>query len=419
MLLRVPAEAARRMDIYLPFVLVYFFFNSLFLPWGLLYTTALTPLFYIWLLRQNRRWVVTRFLIVLAPFVAFHLINGVEKKPYAISFALSMAIYIVAYTFYVFVNWTERLEEIFQRVILINFVFSCIGIVLYFTPWDQPMWRPAEVFTEGARVSRFQMFTYEPSYYCTLLAPLILWSFFRFARRMEPRTLAVLLMTVIPLLMSYSFGVILALVIAIGGVHIWHWRHVLKRHYMLVGAPIAALAGLYLLVSSNTFAARLEAFLSGQDSSGMVRTVLSYALAYFIAIKRSIWWGVGFGQIKVLGTELTEQVWGSSQGQLPCAIAETFAQFGFVGLALRLGLELYAAYRTKVWTNYFRLSLFIFIFVYQFTGSFMTNIAEYVIWILAFSPVFPAFMVEKAHEPVLAWFVPRIRVAPAEPEPSH
>ncbi|MBC7536218.1 MAG: hypothetical protein H7258_11050, partial [Ferruginibacter sp.] len=50
---------------------------------------------------------------------------------------------------------------------------------------------------------------------------------------------------------------------------------------------------------------------------------------------------------------------------------------------------------TKVWTNYFRLLLFIFIFIYQFTGSFVTNIAEYVIWILAFTNVFVEFDVDK------------------------
>ncbi|MGZ5135232.1 MAG: hypothetical protein ACXWCG_08785, partial [Flavitalea sp.] len=43
-------------------------------------------------------------------------------------------------------------------------------------------------------------------------------------------------------------------------------------------------------------------------------------------------------------------------------------------------------FKTKVWSNYYRLSLFLFIFIYQFTGSYLTNIAEYVIWILAFHP---------------------------------
>jgi hypothetical protein len=417
-LLRVNPDDAWRMDLYLPFVLVYFFFNSLFLPMGLLYTTALSPLFYFWLLRQGKRWIVARLLLILAPFVFFHLHNGAQTKQYAVSFALAVAIYISAYTIYVFVNWNQRLSDFFLRVVVVNFFMSLIGVVLFYTPWDEAMWRRPEAVSEGIRLIRFQMFTYEPSYYCTLLAPFVLWTFFRFAQRTEPRNLALFLMTVIPLLMSYSLGAISAILIAIAGVHIWHLRHVIRRNYMLIGAPIGAAIAAFLLFSSNTFAARIQNFISGKDASGSVRTVLSYALAYFIAQQKSIWWGVGFGQIKIVGLDMTERFFGGGNGQLPCAIAETMAQFGFVGVAVRLGLELSFFYKTRVWKNYFRLALFLYIFVYQFTGSYLTNIAEYVIWILAFSPVFPEFAVEKAQASWYAWFIPRMRVLRPEPEPE-
>jgi hypothetical protein len=201
-------------------------------------------------------------------------------------------------------------------------------------------------------------------------------------------------------------------------VHLWHLRHVIKRNYMVIGAPLGALATAGVVLGSNTFATRLQLFLSGQDPSGNVRTVLSYALAYFIAQKKSLWWGVGFGQIKVVGIDLINQFWDNG-GRLPCAIAETMAQFGFVGLAVRLGLQLAFFYHTKVWRNYYRLALFIYIFVYQFTGSYLTNIAEYMIWILAFSPVFPEFSVERSRESWYAWFIPRMRVPQSQPEPSH
>jgi hypothetical protein len=51
---------------------------------------------------------------------------------------------------------------------------------------------------------------------------------------------------------------------------------------------------------------------------------------------------------------------------------------------LRLGLEIWLFFRTGVRYNYYRLSLFLFIFIYQFTGSFIMNIAEYVCWAMAF-----------------------------------
>jgi hypothetical protein len=420
-LLRVNPGNAWRMDLYMPFAIIYFFFNSVFLPLGLLYTTVLAPLFYFWLLRQGQRWVAAKFLLLSAPFMVIQFRNGVETTPYIVSLALTMAVYFGAYTFYVFVNWTERLEEFIQWMVVINFALTCIGMILYFTPWEEAMWRPAEAFVGKAVVSRFQMFTYEPSYYCQVIAPLILWSFFKFARRTEPRTLALFLMTLIPLLMSYSFGVILALVLAIAGVHAWNWRHVLKRYYMVVGAPLTAVVSVYILLGSNTFAARMQSFLAGNDSSGMARTVVAWVLAYYIALQKSLLFGVGYGQIKILGAVLTDRFIGSDQGRLPCAVAETLAQFGFIGLALRLGFQVYCFYKTQVWKNYFRLSLFMFMFVYQFTGSYLTNLPEYLTWILAFSPVFPEFAVESSRDRVMAWFVPRMRLQPPAiaPEPLH
>ena len=63
----------------------------------------------------------------------------------------------------------------------------------------------------------------------------------------------------------------------------------------------------------------------------------------------------------------------------------------FAGLIIRFSLEWYFFFRTKTYSNYYRLGLFIFIFIYQFTGSYFFNVAEYTIWTLAFSQVFEEF----------------------------
>jgi hypothetical protein len=44
-----------------------------------------------------------------------------------------------------------------------------------------------------------------------------------------------------------------------------------------------------------------------------------------------------------------------------------------------------------VYNNYYRFALFVFVFIFQFTGSFITNIAELAIWILAFTNTFEEF----------------------------
>jgi hypothetical protein len=57
-------------------------------------------------------------------------------------------------------------------------------------------------------------------------------------------------------------------------------------------------------------------------------------------------------------------------------------------MTLRVIVEIVLFINTRVWQNHYQTVLFFYIFVYQFTGSFITNIAEYVIWVLAFSNVF-------------------------------
>ncbi len=93
---------------------------------------------------------------------------------------------------------------------------------------------------------------------------------------------------------------------------------------------------------------------------------------------------MGLGQLKLLGVEIWNKfyntVFDTNQITIPNAVAETFAIYGIAGLLIRFGLEWYFFFRTKPYTNYYRLGLFIFIFIYQFTGSFLFNIAEYVIW---------------------------------------
>ena len=47
-------EAEGNINKYIPFALIYFFCNSLFLPEGLLYTTLLTPLFLYELIKESK-----------------------------------------------------------------------------------------------------------------------------------------------------------------------------------------------------------------------------------------------------------------------------------------------------------------------------------------------------------------------------
>ena len=134
---------------------------------------------------------------------------------------------------------------------------------------------------------------------------------------------------------------------------------------------------------------------SGRDSSFKGRSSDSFQLALLVAREKSIYFGVGLGQLKLLGAGIWNTFYGTvfntNDIAIPNAVAETFALFGITGLLIRFSLEWWLFIRTKTYTNYYRLGLFIYIFIYQFTGSYLYNIAEYVIWALAYSQVFKEF----------------------------
>jgi hypothetical protein len=144
-----------------------------------------------------------------------------------------------------------------------------------------------------------------------------------------------------------------------------------------------------LFFGDSVFVVRIVNVFSGKDISFRGRTFDSFYLGWQIAAQKSIWFGCGFGQVKEVGTDVFNTFYNTSfytadNVGIPNAIGDTLATLGMVGVFLRLILEVYFFFKTKVYSNYYRLSLFVFIFIYQFTGSFITNIAEYSIWIIAF-----------------------------------
>jgi len=127
----------------------------------------------------------------------------------------------------------------------------------------------------------------------------------------------------------------------------------------------------------------------------------AFILANKLLEKKNEFWGIGIGQIKIIGEATIRNYYlyyTDFRVAIPNAVAETMAIFGWVGVSLRFLIEISLFFYTRVWTNYYRLLLFLFIFIYQFTGSFVTNVAEYVIWILAFTRTFQQFDIKSSKE---------------------
>ncbi len=391
---------------YFPFAFIYFFINSLGLPFGLTYTAILSPFFYWWILRERKKEILLPFFVCLSPFLIAHALFGVDVKAYIISVVNFTAVYIFCQAFYTFLKTATNIESIFKKLLIIN-IFAClIAAVIYFSPYNGLLWMQ-QTITDGVdNFTRLKLFTYEASYYATLFIPLFFFYFMQVILKQNSMNSWLLLsMLIIPYIFSFSIGVISCLLLAVAITYLIHFRMLTKKKRMLslllvaVSITVFFLIILWLFFPQNIIFLRLENIFSGKDTSGNGRTSEAFILAMKMLDLKSYAWGIGAGQIKILGADIIRSYYlydlDYNTFAIPNAAAETLAIFGWIGLSLRILIEYFFFFYTKVWTNYYRLLLFLFIFLYQFTGSFITNIAEYVIWILAFTNAFPDFDVRK------------------------
>jgi len=391
---------------YLPPAILYFFLNGFLLPLGLLYTALLTPLFLVWLYGyRSLRW-LSVFFILLAPYMIIHFVNGVEYWYYFKSTALLFTVFVFCIAFYQYLDNCHTLRTVYKNILVINAVMVVVCVIALFLPWPAlwyGLWNDNKMSLGNINVWRLRMLTYEPSYYSTLFAPIGMYYLLKVLRRELPRPWLYTALVVVPLALSLSFGVILGLALSLacvlvfsGGKTLFRGRN-LRYTASVVLTLVLFFVFLWIFFPENIFFRRISNVLSGKDLSFNGRTLDSFVLGIKIAKERSLWFGVGLGQVKLIGLEFFKVYYNNPHFTIndigiPNNVGDILATFGLVGAFLKLLLEGWLFVKTRVYGNYYRLGLFLFIFMYQFTGSFIMNIAEYAIWILAFKQgLFPEF----------------------------
>ena len=395
-----------RINKYIPFAILYFFFNSLGLPLGLTYTSILSPLLYIWVLRERKEEVLLPFVVCLFPFFIAQLINGVDEQSYLVSVVNYITVYIFIQAFYTFVKKAVHKERIFKILLIGNLLMCLLSLVIYFTPFHDWLWMQHTI-TDGAdNVNRLKMFTYEASYYAVLFTPIFFFYFTQLLLQQNKiNSWWLLLMLCLPYVLSFSIGAIGCIAIACFITYLIHFsaltikKRVQTLFVLAILGFLFAFLFLWFLAPQNDLFIRIQNIIAGKDTSGKGRTSDAFILAMQILEQKNTLFGIGAGQIKILGADIIRSYYlydlDYNDIAIPNATAETLAIFGFAGVTIRIGVELFLFYHTRVWRNYYRLFLFFFIFTYQFTGSFITNVAEYVIWVLAFTNAFPQFDVKR------------------------
>ncbi|MDP2723541.1 MAG: hypothetical protein Q8O72_12355 [Bacteroidales bacterium] len=384
------------------FVVVYFFFNSFLLPEGLLFTTILTPVMVYFLFKEREIKKIYVWSLALLIPIPFHVLQGVVVNSYLISSVMVFtALIFLICVYYVVKKYTDILDSLFHKVLLINALFVFIALIALPIPgisdlfwYDVPLTKGMEV------VLRLKLFTYEPSYYSLVMMPVFLYFLMRVFYNTEEHPLLIFLASVIPMFLSLSFGVIGAFLLAFLISVLVFWAKIpktLKRFSILSTLFMVFVLGLiFILWPQNPIYFRIENIFHGQDTSAMGRLVYSFMFARDIIVQHNIFFGIGPGQIKIIAHDMiiNHYKYHGTLGdvvRIPNAMAEILSIYGIYGFVFKLFLEVFFFVKKRIYNNHYALILFLFIFIYQFTGSFINNVAELGIWALVFGARFIEF----------------------------
>ena len=374
---------------YLPIAAVYFFLNHAGLPNGLFYTTICSPFFFLWLYLKGHRWLTAKFLLLLSPFILAQIAMGMPSPLYFLQSTLLLwTVYVTVYAFYWALSNSSGIDRLFDQLIVLNFCVALFALATLITPLRLLLWHDdSDVLSGTSHLLRLSLLTTEPSVYAELMLPLLIFAAIRLLRDPTTRNLLYLIMIGIPVLLSQSFGGVSIGLAGLGIAILTSYRRLLRQpRNLMISVCLLIVVGA-LLLTNNPLSERVVQVATGGDSSTKSRTIFSFIVAFTVASSKSLWWGAGLGQSKLV--DVSDLGLGFTVGIIPNAVAGTFAEFGIIGVMVRFGAEFYLFFRTKVFLNSFSLSMFVVAFITQLTGSHMMDVQQYLMWCFAFFPFFP------------------------------
>ena len=379
--------------------IIYFGINIIGLPSPLLYSNFISLLFIRKILKKRYLKISLIFVFILLIYFGIHYYYEVDLPAYLRSSVVYILVFInviMAHNYIKHIGTT--MNEVFAYVIKINFLFFIVALLALLLDLPNNFWRYYNYSNYGAPggIPRFQGLLYEPSYYALIFSPLFLYSFYKLLfKERTLRAFKYFVFISIPMLSTWSFGVLLGLFIAIAITFTYHsLKHYKVNVYLLFAFTMLPIGIVLLFLFNSEIATRVTMTFSGDDLSAKGRTSNAFEIAHHLATAKNALFGIGLGQIKIFGEEYIQNYYGYQKWyrvSIPNTYAETLAIFGYFGAFVRLFIQAFIFIKSKCYNNFFSLTLFIFIFIYQFTGSFITSTAEYVIWLLAVMNIFPTF----------------------------
>ena len=388
------------------FALLLFFFNQSFPVGGLTITLLLTPVWFYFL--DKWAWphieIFIAFILLLASYAVIHFMNGVDAGYYFVSAGIIIATAAFVFVFYKVINSRYiNLDAILRDIVLLNFLLVVYALIVLKIPsLKSSVWYIMSISENIEPMPRLKMFTSEASHYSFLWALPAIYFYSRILFFKAEKPLLTLVLVTVPLILSFSLGVLSALAITAVPIFLIYRKNIFRNKervrlllYLIIAIVLLCVLLLWLY-PDNPLYVRIQNVLQGKDTSAKGRTSDSFLLAHQIISVKSLWWGIGPGQLKLEGRDIILHYYNYVNIppviRIPNACADTIVCFGYAGFALRMAAEIFLFFKTEVFRCPFRLWLFLFLFIFQFTGSYITNVSEHMLWAAAFSPfLFPDF----------------------------
>jgi hypothetical protein len=378
-----------------------FFFNRVGLPFGISFDMLLAPFLLYSIFKENTQSLLYKAVGVLLVFGVIHLVSGVYFTAFVISNLVFITLVIGVVSFYLNANRIDFFDEIIRRITQLNGVFTIIALLMLFFLKSTYLWYLVPYTSNAEALPRLKLFTEEAAHYSFLLLPLFYYWLYNCMQNFSWRTFGYFLSIVLSLLLSFSLGIVSVIALTLMVVLLLYSRSIFQnrryRRLIFFSFIVIITLGLlvYFLFPINPLSIRIHNLINGLDTSGRGRTYESFEIAWRVLQLNYPLTGIGLGQFKLIGRDVLLYYYKyhtiPAIVRLPNSLAETLVAFGVLGAFIRVFIQIYWALKRRIVNNLFQTSLFISLFIYQFTGGFLFNSFEYYYWVLVFLPLFKRF----------------------------
>jgi hypothetical protein len=378
-----------------------FFFNRVGLPFGISFDMLLAPFLLYFIFKENAQSLLYKAVGVLLVFGVIHLVSGVYFTAFVVSNLVFITLVIAVVAFYQRTKHIDFFDEIILRITQLNSVLTILALFLLFFLKSTYLWYLVPYTSNAEALPRLKLFTEEASHYSFLLLPIFYYWLYQWLVQFNWRTFGYLTTIIISLILSFSLGVLSVIALTLFILILIYCRSILQhsryRQLLFIGLiAILSIAGfVYYFFPINPLTIRMNNLINGLDTSGRGRTYESFEIAWRVLQLNYPLTGIGLGQFKFIGRDVLLHYYKyhtiPSVVRLPNALAETLVSFGVLGVFIRVFIQIYWAFKRRIVNNLFQTSLFISLFIYQFTGGFLMHSFEYYYWILVVVPIFKTF----------------------------